>query len=355
MTSTPPDEVNEQLGSFLEHMRKINASDLYLIGGHPPMFRVDNVSYPARVPLEGDDVASMAGSLMSASQSEQAELASETSVTFTCFEDRFRASIFFQRGSLGMVVRRISPLKTLDELRHSPELRKLALIPRGLVLVVGAKRSGRSSTIAALIDHRNTSQPGHILTIEDPIEHVHAHKQCLVTQREVGSDTPTYATALRAAPSLAPDLIFVDEVRDVATMEALLGLADAGYACFTTLHADTASGAIERAINFFPAERHGEVRARLSHSLRAVVAQRLLPGPTEGRVVAAELLLDTPANRDLIRRGDFDMLARALEQEGTQRPREGGRASAVPLRLAADPYEQPAPVVSSPGDRRSRV
>jgi twitching motility protein PilU len=355
MTTASSDEVNEQLGSFLEHMRKINASDLYLIGGHPPVFRVDEVSYPARGALESDDVASMAGSLMSASQREQADLASEMSVTFPWFEDRFRASIFFQRGSLGMVVRRISVLKTLDELRHGPELRKLALIARGLVLVVGAKRSGRSSTIAALIDHRNTSQPGHILTIEDPIEHLHAHKQCLVTQREIGSDTPSYATALRSAASLAPDLIFVDQIRDLETLEALLGLADAGYACFSTLHADTASTAVERVINFFPAARHGEARARLAQSLRAVVAQRLLPGPAEARVLAAELLLDTPANRDFIRRGDIDMLARTLEQAGMQRPRESGRASAVPLRLAADSYEQPAPVASPPGDRRSRT
>jgi twitching motility protein PilU len=355
MTSASAEDVNEQLGAFLEHMRKINASDLYLIGGHPPVFRVDDVSYPARVALEGDEVASMAGSLMSASQREQADLASDMSVTFPWFDDRFRASIFFQRGSLGMVVRRISPLKTLDELRHGPELRKLALIARGLVLVVGAKRSGRSSTIAALIDHRNTSQPGHILTLEDPIEHEHAHKQCLVTQREIGSDTPSYATALRTAPSLAPDLIFVDEVRDAETMDAVLGLADAGYACFTTLHADTACGAVERVTNFFPATRHGEVRARLAQSLRAVVAQRLLPGPAEGRVVAAELLLDTPANRELIRRGDIDMLARTLEQEAKQRSRESGRASAVPLRLAPEAREPSAPVVSQPGDRRSRA
>jgi len=355
MTSAAAEDVNEQLGAFLEHMRKINASDLYLVGGHPPVFRVDEVSYPARGPLEGDEVASMAGSLMSASQRETADLASDMTVTFAWSEDRFRASIFFQRGSLGMVVRRVSPLKTLDQLRHSPELRKLALIARGLVLVVGAKRSGRSSTIAALIDHRNTSQPGHILTIEDPIEHVHAHKQCLVTQRELGSDTASYATALRAAPGLAPDLIFVDEIRDAETMDAVLGLADAGYACLTTLHADTACGAVERITNFFPAARHAELRARLAQSLRAVIAQRLVPGPTEGRVVAAELLLDTPANRDFIRRGDIDMLARTLEQEAKQRPREGGRASAVPLRLAPEAREQSAPVVSPPGDRRSRV
>lgn len=354
MSSASSDEVNEQLGAFLEHMGKINASDLYLVGGHPPVFRVDEVSYPARVPLEGDEVASMAGSLMSSGQREQADLASETSVTFPWLEDRFRASIFFQRGSLGLVVRRVSPLKTLEELGHSAELRKLALVARGLVLVVGAKRSGRSSTIAALIDHRNSSQPGHILTIEDPIEHLHAHKQCLVTQREIGADTESYATALRAAPSLAPDVIFVDQIRDPETMDALLSLAGAGYACFTTLHADTASGAVERMVNFFPAARHVEVRARLAQALRAVIAQRLVPGPAEARVVAAEVLLESPGNRELIRRGDFDMLARTLEQEGMQRQRDGGRSGAAPLRLAADVYEGRTSVVSSAADRRSK-
>jgi twitching motility protein PilU len=345
MSSVVIDDMNEQLGPLLEHMGKINASDLYLIAGHPAVFRVDDVSYPARVPLEADDIAAMAGPLLHAAEREPT---TEVSIAFAYFEDRFRASIFYQRGQLGVVIRRVNRLRTLDELGLGAELRDLALIERGLVLVAGDKRSGRSTTIAALIDHRSSSRHGHILTIEDPIEQLHAHKQSIVTQREIGTDTPSYASALRSAPSMAPDLIFVDEIKDAETMEAMLALASSGYACFAAFCASSPSNALERLASFFGAERRGEIQASLANALSAVVVPRLVPGH-EGRVVAVELLRESAPVRELIRAGDFDMLARMLDERRSERTRDGGRA-AVPLRLAPDVHEP----VPAPTDRRVR-
>jgi twitching motility protein PilU len=344
MSSVVVDDMNEQLGSLLEHMPKINASDLYLIAAHPPVFRVDDVSYPARVPLEADDIAAMAGPLLSAAGR---EATAELSVAFAWLEDRFRASIFYQRGQLGIVVRRVSPLRTLGELSLGAELHDLALIERGLVLLAGDKRSGRSTTLAALIDHRNATKPGHILTIEDPIEQVHTHKQAIVTQRELGTDTASYVAGLRSAPGLAPDLIVVDELKDAAAAEELLALAGAGYACFAALHAQSVGDALDRVVGLFPVERHAELRSRLALTLRAVAVQRLVPAH-EGRRAAIELLLDTPAVRELIRAGDFDMLARAVAQKAGAAP---DNARAAPLRLAPDVYEPQLNV----GERRSKV
>ena len=345
--NAPIDDLNEQLSALLEHMGKINASDLYLIAGHPPVFRVDDVSYPARVPLEPDDVAAMAGSLMIADERDADDLATELSVAFSWLGDRFRATIFSQRGALSMVVRRMSPLRTLEALSLS-HLQGLARIERGLVLIAGGKRSGRSTTLAALIDHRNAAQPGHILTIEDPIEQLHEHKQSIVTQREIGRDTRSYASALGTAPSLAPDAICVDAITDAPTAQALLALAGAGYACFSTLHAQSPVEALEQLVRSFTPERHAEIRVRLAQSLRAVIGQRLMPA-AQGRTAAVELLLDTPENRELIRAGDFAALARVLERESAARSRDSGRAAS--LRLAPDVYEPPL----APGERRSKV
>lgn len=330
-------ELHEQLCSFLDHMRKINASDLYLVAGHPPVFRVDEVSYPARVPLEVDDIASMSESLLLADQRENGHAEVEQTITFPWFDSRFRASLFSQRGSPAIVVRRLASLRSIDELGPQPELRQLALGREGLVLVAGGKRSGRTSTIAAMIDHRNESGPGHIVTIEDAIEVLHAHKQCIVTQRAVGVDTQSYAAALRAVPGLAPDLVYVDEIREAETMEALLGLADAGYACVSSVLAHGLSPAIERVLGLFPEERQSEIRARLARVLRGVIFQKLVPAGPDVRSAAFELLVNGPDTREMIRQGDLDMLARA-----TEGARSGpvSERTAIPLRLAPDPYDR---------------
>lgn len=391
---TPQNELHEGLSSLLEHMGKIEATDLYLVAGHPAVFRIDDASYPARTLLEPDDVASMADSLMTATQRFEFRSTFEMSVVFAGgVDERFRASLFFQRGTQAIVVRRVSTrIKTLQELGHGPELEKLALTSRGLVLVVGDKRSGRSTTLAALIDHRNTTMPGHILTIEEPIDRVHPHKQCVVVQREVGVDTCSYVDALRTAVGQAPDLIFIGEIRDADTMEKVLALSEGGQACFSTLHASHASQAIERAVSFFPEARHAEIRMRLSRALRAVIAQRLVRALPEGRVAAVELLLDTPQVRELIRRGESAALDRALERatDGCcsfdsallalfsvgriaagealkaadrppellaciQRVQEAEESNRVVLRMESEPHDAPAPVAAPSADRRIKT
>jgi twitching motility protein PilU len=389
-------EPHESLRSFLEHMGRIAASDLYLTAGSPPVFRVDDVFYPGRVPLEADEMANIADSLMSEAQRDQFHATLELNLAFSLAdESRFRVNLFWQRGVPGMAVRFLrTPIRTLAELGHPPLLQQLAGERRGLVLVVGGDGSGKSTTIAAMIDHRNSNQTGHILTIEEPIEFIHPYKQCIVMQREVGFDTRSYAAALRSAPRQAPDLIFIGEIRDAETLEAALNCSASGL-CLSTLHASDATQAVTRALSFFPAERHAEISARLSQSLRAVLAQRLVVSVQGGRVAALEILLDTARIRELIRRGQTDAIAQALEHnhdEGccnfdtalfrlltagrigkAEALAAAGRGSDLllrmqhlneagpketSLRLAPDyesPAPPPAPVPAPPPERRSKV
>ena len=192
---------------------------------------------------------------------------------------------------------------------------------RGLVLVVGATGSGKSTTLAAMIDHRNSIQPGHIVTVEDPIEFVHQHKKSIVTQREVGFDTHSFQAALKNTLRQAPDVILIGEVRDTETMEAAITFAETGHLCLGTLHSNNANQAIERIMNFFPMERHAQIYLQLSMNLRAIISQRLIPSLDGKRVPALEVLMDTPRIRDLIKKGEVDILKEAMEQgiqEGCQ-------------------------------------
>ncbi|HWO09512.1 MAG TPA: ATPase, T2SS/T4P/T4SS family, partial [Polyangiaceae bacterium] len=188
----------------------------------------------------------------------------------------------------------------------------------GLVLVVGGTGSGKSTTLAAMIDHRNRSETGHIVTIEDPIEYVHPHKQCVVTQREVGVDTLSYADALKNTLRQAPDLILIGEIRDAETMEAAMSFAETGHLCLSTLHANNANQALERIMNFYPPSRSHEISMQLSLNLRPIVSQRLVPGLNGGRVAALEILLDTPRIKDLIKRGESDVVKDAMEQSSVE-------------------------------------
>jgi twitching motility protein PilU len=235
---------------------------------------------------------------------------------------RFRVNIFRQRGSVGLVIRRVKvdPL-TLDELGLPPVLKDLAMSRRGLALVVGATGSGKSTTLAAMVDHRNSSEAGHIVTIEDPIEFVHRHKSSIVTQREVGFDTHSFQAALKNTLRQAPDVILIGEIRDTETMEAAITFAETGHLCLATLHSNNANQAIERIMNFFPPERHAQIYLQLSLNLRAIVSQRLIPSREGKRVAGLEVLIDTPRIKDLIKKGDIDVLKEAMEQgiqEGCQ-------------------------------------
>ena len=311
------------LRALLEHMLKVEASDLYVTADSPPVFRIDGVGYPARTTLTAERVAEMAASLMSAAQIDEFARSLELNLALAMDGGgRFRANVFRQRGAVGIVVRLVrTQIKKLEELGHPPVLADVMKQKRGLILVVGGTGSGKSTTLAAMIDHRNRSETGHIITVEDPIEFLHPHARCVVTQREVGIDTRSYHDALKNALRQAPDLILIGEIRDVETMEAAIAFAETGHLCLSTLHANNSNQAIERVLNFFPPGRQHEIRLQLSLNLRAIISQRLVPALGGGRAAALEILLDTPRIRELIKRGDIDGVKDAMEQganEGCQ-------------------------------------
>jgi twitching motility protein PilU len=313
-----------ELQEYFKTMVEMEASDLYLTVARPVMFRVEGKIRPG-----GDHVFSPAEletltqSVMNEKQRREfAETLEMNLATSLPGVSRFRVNIFQQRGSVGMVVRRIkADVMSVAELGLPSILNDIVMTKRGLVLVVGATGSGKSTSLAAMIDHRNANEAGHIITIEDPIEFVHRHKQSIVTQREVGFDTHSFQMALKNTLRQAPDVILIGEIRDTETMEAAITFAETGHLCLGTLHSNNANQAIERIMNFFPMERHAQIYLQLSFNLRAIVSQRLIPSLEGKRTAALEILMDTPRIRDLIKKGDVDTLKEAMEQgvqEGCQ-------------------------------------
>jgi twitching motility protein PilU len=303
------------MDALLGHMLKLDASDLYLTAGKPPVFRVNGAGVAGKISLTPEQVDLLIDSLLDPTQ--RTEFARELELNFALVrgEGRFRVNVFRQRGAVGMVARLVrTKIRTLDDLGLPAVMRSIAMSRRGLVLVVGATGSGKSTLLAALIDHRNANEAGHILTVEDPIEFMHAHKQSIVTQREVGSDTRSYAAALKNALRQAPDVVLIGEIRDAETMEAAIAFAETGHLCLSTLHANNANQALQRILNFVPPTRQQEVRLQLSLNLRAVISQRLVPAASGGRVAALEILLDTPRVKDLVKEGDVDAIKDAIEQ-----------------------------------------
>ncbi len=309
---------------LLSEMVIRNASDLYLTADSPPVFRVEGFNQPyGSAPLTPKDVELLANSLMSERQRAQFEEKLEMNLAIASERlGRFRINVYRQRGVVGVVIRQIKTrIPTLDELGLPPVLKDIAMSRRGLVLVTGATGSGKSTTLAAMIDYRNENSTGHILTIEDPIEFIHSHKKCIVSQREVGFDTVSFNEALRNTLRQAPDVILIGEVRDAETMEAAITFSETGHLCLATLHSNNANQAIERVMNFFPASRHPEIFLQLSLNLRGIISQRLVPGVDGKRVAALEILIDTPYVKELIKRGEVDKLKEAMEnstQEGGQ-------------------------------------
>ncbi len=315
MTAAPA-EWSPALRALLDHMTKVEASDLYVTADSPPVFRIDGVGYPAKHPCSDDQVAQMAHSLLGAAQREEFNRLLEMNLALALDSGgRFRANLFRQRGAIGMVIRRVrTKIQSLADLGHPPVLADLMGSKRGLVLVVGGTGSGKSTTLAAMIDHRNQSETGHIITIEDPVEFLHAHGRCVVSQREVGIDTLSYRDALKNALRQAPDVILIGEIRDAETMESAITFAETGHLCVSTLHANNANQAIERVLNFFSPTRQHEIRLQLALNLRAIVSQRLVPALPDGRAAVLEILLDTPRIRELIKRGETEALKDAMEQ-----------------------------------------
>ena len=309
---------------LLNEMVKLDASDIYLTAGLPPAYRVEGKTTPSSGDaLKPEDTEKLAFSIMSEKQ--KAAFLEEQEMNLAIAYPsvgRFRVNILYQMGSIGIVIRQIKlDIKTIDDLNLPSILKEIIMTKRGLVLVVGATGSGKSTTLAAMIDHRNSSSSGHIITVEDPIEYVHQHKMSVITQREVGIDTHSFANALKNTLRQAPDVILVGEIRDTETMESAISFAETGHLCLGTLHANNANQAIERIINFFPSERHDQIYLLLSLNLRSIVSQRLIPALDEKRIAAFEVLLDTPRMKDLLLKKEIETLKEVMSkgnQEGMQ-------------------------------------
>jgi twitching motility protein PilU len=309
---------------FFTKMVELEASDLYLTVARPPMFRVDG-----KIQAGGDqaftpaNLKELAHEILNENQRREFAETLEMNMAMSLpGVARFRVNIFQQRGSVGMVIRRIkADVMSIDAMGLPSILNDIVMTKRGLVLVVGATGSGKSTTLAAMIDHRNSNEAGHIITIEDPIEFVHRHKQSVVSQREVGFDTLSFQAALKNTLRQAPDVILIGEIRDTETMEAAIVFAETGHLCLGTLHSNNANQAIERIMNFFPPARHAQIYLQLSLNLRSIISQRLIPSLDGRRVAALEILMDTPRIKHLIRKGEVDMLKEGMEsgiQEGCQ-------------------------------------
>ncbi len=315
-----------ELDPILSAAVSSNASDVYLIEGSPPTAKVDGVAAPLdqAPPLTRLDLQKLLILLMPEAQRKAFEATGEANLSYVhpTF-GRFRLNAYRALGATGLVLRRVkTEVPTFEALALPPLLGTLALERQGLILVVGATGAGKSTTVAAMVDHRNAGAPGHIVTIEDPVEFIHPRKQSVVSQREVGIDTESYAVALQNALRQAPDVIFVGELRDPETVAIALHSAETGHLVLSTLHATNATGAIERLLNFFKPDVRDSILMQLSLMLRAVVAQRLVPrADGTGRVAAMEIMLNTPRIQALIRRGELETIRQAIEEgvnEGLQ-------------------------------------
>jgi twitching motility protein PilU len=310
--------------SLLKAMVEQEASDLYLTVDAPPVYRVHGSTKPTNdPPFTNEQLEALAIALMRGQQRGDFEEKMEMNMALYYKElGRFRVNIFRQKGNVGLVFRHIkAEIQTVEQLELPPIIKDIAMTKRGLVLVVGATGSGKSTTLAAMIDHRNSTHHGHIISVEDPIEFVHTHKKSLITQREVGFDTHSFQNALKNTLRQAPDVILIGEIRDTETMEAAITFAETGHLCLATLHSNNANQAIERIMNFFPPQRHAQIYLQLSLNLRAIISQRLIPSVDGKRVPALEILLDTPRVKDLIKKAEVDTLKEAMEQgidEGCQ-------------------------------------
>jgi twitching motility protein PilU len=310
-------EARMDIGYFLKLMAEKGASDMFLTTGAPVNIKVEGKLYPlGNTGLPGGMVKKIAYSLMDEGQVPQFERDLELNIAIAVKEaGRFRVNVFKQRGEVGMVIRAIkSEIPNFESLKLPQVLADLIMEPRGLILVVGATGSGKSTTLAAMIDHRNASTSGHILTIEDPIEFLHRHKKSIVNQREVGLDTKSYHEALKNAMREAPDVILIGEIRDEETMEAAIAFSETGHLCLATLHSNNADQTIERILNFFPEGSHKNVLMNLSLNLKAVVSQRLVLGKDGKRLPAVEILINTPMIRDLMRRQQVHEIKEAMDR-----------------------------------------
>jgi twitching motility protein PilU len=302
------DQASKFVNDLLRLMISRSGSDLFLTADFPPAIKVDGkVTKVSPQPLTGQHTLALARAVMNDKQASEFERTKECNFAISPQGvGRFRCNAFVQQGQIGLVFRTIpATLPTIDGLGLPAILKDIALTKRGLVIFVGATGSGKSTSLAAIVDHRNENTYGHIITIEDPVEFVHPHKNCIVTQRELGLDTDSWEAALKNTLRQAPDVILMGEIRDRETMEHAVSFAETGHLCLATLHANSANQALDRIINFFPEERRQQLLMDLSLNIRALVSQRLLPRESNrGRAAAVEIMLNTPLVGDLIFKGE---------------------------------------------------
>ncbi len=328
--------VNEQVGSLragvggmkirplLQLMAEKKASDLFMTPNAPVKIKIEGRIIPVnKTVLTASVIKSTVLGIMTEAQARRFQ--DELEIDFAIAEDkvgRFRVNAFYQRGSVAMVMRYISSeVPRLADLGLPDILRTLVMYRRGLLLMVGATGSGKSTSLAAMLDYRNENSSNHILTIEDPIEFLHSNKNCIVNQREIGEDTKDYHAALRSAVREAPDVILIGEIRDRETMEAAIALAGTGHLAISTLHANNSAETLDRIINMFPQDHHAQILMDLSQYLRGIVSQRLVQGKGGRRVAAVEVMINTPHISELIRKGDVAAVKEAMDgsnEEGMQ-------------------------------------
>ena len=312
----------DQASKFVHDLLRLliarNGSDLFLTAEFPPAMKVDGkITKVSPQPLTGQHTLQLARSVMNDKQAAEFERTKECNFAISPGGiGRFRCNAFLQQGHVGLVFRTIpATLPTIDALNLPPVLKDVAMTKRGLVIFVGATGSGKSTSLAAMVDWRNEHSYGHIITIEDPVEFVHPHKNCIVTQRELGIDTDSWESALKNTLRQAPDVIMMGEIRDREAMDHAVAFSETGHLCIATLHANSSNQALDRIINFFPEERRQQLLMDLSLNLKALVSQRLLPREQgRGRIAAVEVMLNTPLLADLIFKGEVSEIKELMKR-----------------------------------------
>lgn len=305
---------------LLKLLKKRGGSDLFLTAGFPPAIKVDGeITAVMEKPLSTEQAAIAVRSIMNQNQIAEFDASGECQFAINPDAGRFRVSAFVQQGRAGAVLRTINTeIPTFEDLDLPETLRDVVMSKRGLVIFVGATGSGKSTSLAAMLGHRNANSAGHIISIEDPIEYVHPHGRSIVTQRELGVDTDSWDAALRNTLRQAPDVILIGEIRARETMEYAIQFAETGHLVLSTLHANNANQALDRVINFFPEEKREQVLMDLSLNLKAIVSQRLVRRESGGRVAAMEIMLNTPRVADLIFRGEVNQLKEVMQRSNEQ-------------------------------------
>ncbi|MDY0973980.1 PilT/PilU family type 4a pilus ATPase [Massilia sp. CFBP9012] len=312
------DQASKFMFDLLRLMVSKGGSDLFITAGFPPAIKIDGRMTPvSSQPLTAGHTADLARAIMNDKQAAGFELTREANFAITPGDlGRFRVSAFMQMGCVGMVLRVITTaIPKFEDLDLPDTLKDVVMTKRGLVIMVGATGSGKSTTLAAMVGYRNENSYGHIITVEDPVEFVHPHRNCVITQREVGVDTESFEAALKNSLRQAPDVIQIGEIRDRETMEHAIAFAETGHLCLATLHANSANQALDRIINFFPEERRQQLLMDLSLNLKGLISQRLIPKKeAKGRVVAIEVLLNSPLISDLIFKGEVHEIKEIMKK-----------------------------------------